>query len=188
MPNVFMEKGLTLPEVLLTLALLGVLATAALPRFDTLLQQTRSASIINLFTARIEAARKTALSRGETLTLCPGIEKCRSRDDWIAGARLFVDVNANGRIDPPDVLLRTFARLDSSGEIRWRSFGNRAWIQFRANGLTPSQSGRFTYCPEDADPRLARQIILNAAGRIRHAQDSDGDGIVESSDGAPITC
>lgn len=183
-----MEKGLTLPEVLLTLTLLGILAIAGLPRFDVLLQQSRSSSIINLLTARIETARKIALVRGETLTLCPGIENCQSRDHWISGAQLFVDFNANGRIDASDVVLRTFRRLDSSGEIRWRSFGNRAWIQFRANGLTPNQSGRFTYCPEDDDPRLARQLILNAAGRIRHAQDSDNDGLRESADGTPISC
>ena len=186
--NVCMDKGLTLPEVMLTLVILALLTSFAMPRFDVLLAESRSASIVSQLVARIENARKSALVRGETLTLCPGRESCAGRDDWISGALLFSDHDADGRMDTGEPLLRRFSALGSSGQVRWRSFGNRPWIQFLPNGSTPSQSGRLTYCPQSGDPRIARELILNAAGRIRHAKDSDGDGIRESSDGTPLTC
>ena len=183
-----MHKAFSLPEVLFTLVLLAVLSAYAVPRFDRILEEQRSATIINQLVLRIETARKQALLRGQTLTLCPGEDSCQGRDDWIKGALLFVDFEADGRMAATDQLIRRFAPLDSIGTIEWRSFGNRPWIQFGPNGLTPNQSGRFTYCPSDGNPRLARQVIVNASGRTRFASDQDGDGIVESSDGHALSC
>ncbi len=183
-----MNKAFSLPELLFTLALLAVLSSFAVPSLDRLLTEQRSASIINQLIMRIEVARKQALLRGQTLTLCPGQGSCLGRDDWIKGALLFVDREADGKMDASDELVRTFPPLDASGRIQWRSFGNRPWIQFRPNGLTPYQSGRLTYCPSDGNPRFARQVILNTAGRTRLASDQDGDDIVETSKGQPLSC
>lgn len=183
-----MNEGITLPELLLTLILLALLASIAMPRFDSMLQQNTSTRVINQLVIRIESARKQALFARQITTLCPGTLACEGKDDWIAGAILFADQDADGRFDAGESLLRRFPALDASGKIRWRSFGNRAWIQFLPNGSTPNQSGRFTYCPENEDPRLAREIIVNAAGRIRRASDADDDGVVESSDGTPVSC
>ena len=58
----------------------------------------------------------------------------------------------------------------------------------RPSGLTDWQNGNFLYCPQGGDPRFARQIVINAQARVRHARDSDGDGIVEDARGRPVTC
>ncbi len=171
--------GFTLPELLVTLTLLAIAFAFAAPRFDSLLAEHRSQAIILELASRIEAARKQALAHGQTLTLCPGADTCGEQGDWIEGATLSTD---QGRA------VHRFPPLAASGKIDWRSFGNRNWIQFAPNGLTPNQSGRLTYCPEDKDIRLAKQLILNASGRARLAIDADGDGIVESSDGTPVEC
>ena len=55
-------------------------------------------------------------------------------------------------------------------------------------GFTRDQNGNFTWCPGNGDVRLARQLIVNAAGRLREALDSDGDGVREGANGRPIGC
>ena len=178
----------TLPELLVTLTVLALVSAFAAPRLDALLAEQRSQTLISELGIRIESARKQALARGQTLTLCPGLHACGAKDDWIAGALLFIDDDASGEIADERHILRRFPPLAASGEIDWRSFGNRSWIQFGPNGLTPNQSGRLTYCPESRDARYAQQLILNASGRARLAVDADADGIIESSNGTPVSC
>ena len=181
-------QGFTLPELLVTLVVLAVVLSATLPRLDGLLSEYRADSLIAELGLRMEAARKQALIRAQTVTLCPGRTACGGRDDWLDGALLFVDPDNDGTIGDDSHILRRFPPLGATGGITWRSFGNRAFVQFAPNGLTPNQSGRLTYCPESRDARFARQLILNASGRARLATDSDGDGLVETRDGTPVAC
>ncbi len=173
------SPGFTLPELLVTLTLLAIAFAYAAPRLDSLLAEHRSQAIMSELAARIESARKHALARAQTVRLCPGTSACGEPGNWIEETALVTEEGD---------LLRRFPPLAASGEINWRSFGNRAWIQFAPNGLTPNQSGRLTYCPENGDARRARQLIVNASGRVRFATDADGDGIIESSDGTPVVC
>ena len=79
-------------------------------------------------------------------------------------------------------------RLGEGERFYWRSFRNRSYLMIRPSGLTDWQNGNFLYCPESGDPRLARQIVINAQARVRHARDSDGDGIVEDARGRAVVC
>ena len=79
------------------------------------------------------------------------------------------------------------SELTRSGEIRWRASGGRNYLRYRPDGGV-GEYGNFTYCPRDADPRHARQLVLSATGRPRSSVDTNGDGIVEDRDGKPLAC
>ena len=166
-------RAFTLPELLVTLALLAIALSFGAPRFNALLAEQKSEAVLTELGNRIETARKQALMRAQTLTLCPSRDTrdtrnaCAGRDDWRHGALLFVDEDASGILSDDSQIVRRFPPLAASGTIEWRSFGNRPWIQFKPNGLTPNQSGRLTYCPE-GNPRTPKRLILNASGRVRH--------------------
>lgn len=188
--------GLTLVEMLTTLAVAGILVAAASGGATHLVGQHHAAAAVNQMLGAIHFARHAAVAHRTSATLCPAEgdtghpshERCGRRNTWHNGALVFLDGNANGRFDGSDVLLRRLPPLGEGDRFYWRSFRNRTHLMIRPSGLTDWQNGNFLYCPQGGDPRFARQIVINVQARARHSRDSDGDGIVEDARGRPLEC
>ena len=201
--------GLTLVELLTTLAVAGILVATASGGAARLVDQHRAGAAVNQMLGAIRFARHAAVAHRSPATLCPADgghpsqerslqpgsarghpsqNKCGQRNAWHNGALVFLDENANGRFDSGDVLLSRLPPLGEGDRFYWRSFRNRSYLMIRPSGLTDWQNGNFLYCPRGGDPRFARQIVINAQARVRHARDSDGDGIVEDARGRPVAC
>ena len=181
--------GVTLAEVLTTLAAGALLMAVALPAFDGLLARERAGSAINQMLGAVQFTRAAAVSHRVSAALCPGAEdRCGRRNSWHDGALAFLDPNGNGQRDSGEEILMRLPPLPAGQRIYWRAFRNRTALVFRPSGLTDWQSGNFLYCPPDGDATGARQIVLNVEGRARRAVDADGDGVVEDSAGRPVVC
>lgn len=182
-------RGLTLIELIVTLAVLAVLAGFALPAMLSLVQDARATAVINQLVGQVRFARSAALTAHRRVTLCPGRGgRCGRRNTWHDGTIAFIDVNRNGRVDSGERVLREFPGFIDGTVVTWRAFGNRSSLTIRANGLTAWQNGSFRYCPPNGDVRYARQAIINAQARVRHARDQDGDGVREDPQGRALTC
>ena len=226
MDGLVKSAGLTLVELLTTLAVAGILVTAASGGAAHLIGQHRASAAVNQMLGAVRFARHAAVAHRSSVTLCPADgaqslrpgsargnpsqenssargnssqenssargnpsqERCGRRNTWHNGALVFLDRNANGRFDGSDVLLRRIPRLGEGERFYWRSFRNRSYLMIRPSGLTDWQNGNLLYCPASGDPRFARQIVINAQARVRHARDSDGDGIVEDAQGRAVDC
>ena len=182
-------RGLTLIELLTVLAVASVLIALGAPSMVNLVRDYRAAAAINSMVTQIQYVRSTAITARRTVTLCPGQSpNCGKRNSWHSGSFAFIDSNRNGRRDGNEVIVREFAPLAREGEFTWRSFRNRKSLSINGTGLTNWQNGSFRYCPQNGDPRFARQAIINAQARVRSARDRDGDGIREDAQGRPIRC
>jgi len=181
-------QGLTLMELLVTLSITAVLIGMALPGWSDLVQQKRGDLLIRRLNQAIELARISAVSYGEIVTLCRSRDGQACRGPWAEGVMVFRDPDADRRLADDQQAIAYLDFGDSHGQLYWRAFGNRQYLQFTALGFTRNQNGSFTYCPDSGDLRQARQLILNRAGRTRRAVDSDGDGVAEDSRGRPLRC
>jgi len=181
-------KGLSLVEVLVTLTLLGILLSIALPDLATLVQSTRGEVRMKSLTSHIALARSTAVARKQRVTFCPSADQRQCGGRWAQGSLLFTDENGDRRLNAKDVVLRVSGPLPEGESLTWRAFQNRAYLQVEPSGFLRYQSGNFTWCPASGDARQARQLIVNATGRTRMALDGDGDGIAEDSRGEPLRC
>ena len=191
MSRIAKSRGLTLVELLTTLAVAGILVTAASGGATQLVDHHRAGAAVNQMLGAIRFARHAAVSHRSAATLCPADgprSSCGRRNTWHNGTLVFLDRNANGRFDGSDVLLRRMPRLGEGDRFYWRSFRNRSYLMIRPSGLTDWQNGNLLYCPASGDSRFARQIVINAQARVRHARDGDGDGIVEDARGRPVRC
>jgi type IV fimbrial biogenesis protein FimT len=184
-----MTRGFTLVELLVTVAVAAVCVHLSLPGMRAFVETQRAVAACNSIISTIALARATAILRRVPVTLCPRHgDQCGRGHHWRDGGLIFADLNRNGRIDTGEAVLGALPALPAGAVLRWRSFRNRSHLTFLPTGLTAWQNGHFQYCPEDGDPRFARQLILNAAGRVRLARDADADGVVEDASGQPLSC
>ena len=182
-------SGLSLVELLVTLVIAGLLMRIGAPAFRDLTAGTRSSAALNQLIGAVQYARSMAITRRTTVTLCPGMDRaCFGRDQWHRGALLFQDQNGDGQIQAGDSVLSRLPGIAADGRVYWRSFRNRTYLQFLPRGYTAWQNGSFLYCSASRAAREARMVILNAQGRIRRAEDRNGDGIVEDASGKPVSC
>ena len=183
-------SGVTIVELLVALALAGILLGLAIPGYRDFVERNRSVAVLNQLIGALQTARHAAITLRTAVTLCPGTPTlgCGLRDSWQNGAIVFADRNANGQLDSGDDVLRSFPSLPAGTRVYWRSFRNRSYLQMNATGLTNWQNGNLLYCPANGDVRFARAVIINAQGRVRKAADRNGDGIVEDANGDPLTC
>lgn len=181
-------EGLSLIELLCALVIITVLTTAALPAWQPVLRQQEGKRVMQGLIAMLNNARTAAVQENLDVTVCPaapGSLQCGG--PWHRGAIAFIDPSGT-RNASSATLIHRLQWPENGGELHWRAFGNRQYLVINSRGHIRHQSGNFTWCPPDADPQLARQLVINAAGRIRVARDRDGDGIREGSQGKALTC
>jgi len=183
------NRGFTALELCITLALVCILAGLAVTPLQTFVTAQEGDKALRSIRELVLLARSEAATKGRGVTLCPSStgNECGG-GTWEAGALLFLDRNFDRKINQDDKILRNTRDLSRRGSITWRAFGNRRYLQIDARGFLRHQSGNFSYCDASGDPLLARQLVVNSAGRLRVAIDSDGDGIRENSRGKALAC
>jgi type IV fimbrial biogenesis protein FimT len=136
-------KGFTLVELLVCLAVLGVMASFAIPSWQRLQERSRVEATRDQLMNDLQTARVRALQRGETLQLAR-LHDCTwgtsNNSDWSCGWQLVVKANQTviqtSQVQTP--LQVTFAKSDPL-EISQRgdlgTVGDRWVIKSRQSGL-----------------------------------------------------
>jgi len=129
------NKGLTLVELMVTLAVLAILLAIAAPRFSTISTGNKLTAKINSLSGDLAYARNEAVTRNANVTLAamPG--------GWADGWRVFVDADTTdgNYISGTDTLLKSGQRITSNLTIT-NSGGTS--ITFKSDGAK-STTGTF---------------------------------------------
>ena len=105
-------RGVTLVELMVTLAIAVILLAIAVPGFQSLIRSNRLTTTTNAFIAALNLARMEAIKRNARVTLCktadPNATKpnCAASATWSQGAIVFVDRGTVGTVESGDTLLR----------------------------------------------------------------------------------
>jgi len=179
-----LQTGVTLIELMVTIAILAILAAIAAPNFASLMVTNRLASQTNNVMAALTTARAEAIRRNQRVVVCrydginangtvPATLGCNTAGGAWGGVVVFNDANANNALDAGEELIKA-ERFDTSRFQVLASpvlSGLSNEIVFRGDGIARDgtgaflNSGQLRICITSSDGNNARDIGLRGGGK-----------------------
>jgi type IV fimbrial biogenesis protein FimT len=167
------QVGISAVELLVVLAITGMLSVLAVPDLSRFLDRHRASVEINEFVCDINFARSAAVSRGARVTMCKSVDgwNCAQEPNqsWDMGWIVFEEsVEANGAVDEGEEIIRACTRKRSAESLKGNS-PIRDYISFTPSGAPRKfdgglQIGTITMKRKDG---MEIDLVINSMGRLR---------------------
>jgi type IV fimbrial biogenesis protein FimT len=174
------SRGLSLLELVTTMAVSTILFTVAIPVLGEYIQQNRIANQINQLRTSLALTRSEAVKENEHAVICKSGDgkTCTRKGGWNQGWIVFIDNDHNRRRSGNERLVHVQQSLPEGFRVEYRAFGSRNYVTYRPIGYTKT-NGTFTVCNPRV-PRRSKALILTKTGRVRLSDRMPG--------GKPIKC
>jgi type IV fimbrial biogenesis protein FimT len=172
-------RGFTLVELMVTVTIVGIVASLGVPSFLEMINQNRATSLANELAASLNLARSEAIKRGLRVTVCKSANisetaanvVCSTTTSWQNGWLIFVDNKGTPgtydyNIDEllSDALLKV-GQLSNNNLTINSSFTN--FITYLPSGMS-NTFGNF--CITVGDKK--RKFDISSSGRIRFTKET----------------
>jgi type IV fimbrial biogenesis protein FimT len=158
------QKGFTLLELLVAIAVLAILLGVGVPGFFEIIASNRITTQTNELVSALNYARSEAVKRGDPVSVCstPDGATCAASNDWSAGWIVFTDsTGAIGALDAPtDELLQVWPATDG---LALNAGGN--FVRYAATGMATTATAFTLYKSGCGGPK-ARNISVATTGRV----------------------
>ncbi len=170
------QTGVTLVELLVVLAIIGIVVGIGVPAWSTIARTNHLAAITNRLVGAIHLARAEAIRSGRRVTLCASRDGATcTTEGYQVGWIVFRDLDGDTRKDLLEPVLARGA-ADHTVVIQ----GNRPvarMISYTPMGVPKTATGAFQagtlYLCADGD---GRRIVLSRSGRLRVETARCGEG------------
>jgi len=165
------QKGVTLIELMITLAVAAVLTVVALPDLTAMIQNNRIASQANDLIGAMNLARSEAIKRGVQANVCAAnTTQTACGNNWSNGWLVYVDQTSTGAITTlgslqnTDIILKARPQLRSGNTLR----STDLQISYLSSGFSDAAQA-FSLCDERGND-FGRVISITNTGRAATAR------------------
>lgn len=176
------SQGFTFIEMLVTIAIVAILASIAIPSFQLFILQTRVATQSSDFVTPLNYARSESIKQGRTVTICKSANatSCTTTGNWDQGWIMFVDSNKDRLVSavsgntPADVVLRVHGAMTGGSTLVGGATVSN-WVQYSPTGTaignggataTGAAASQFALCPAAPSNGNGRTIEIGFTGGV----------------------
>jgi type IV fimbrial biogenesis protein FimT len=167
------NRGFTVIELLVSVAIMGVLTAIATPVYLGTVDRWRVTNALDQMSSAVDLTRNSAIQRSGSVSLAKiAGSNCGTTQSWSCGWQVFRDANSDGTFDAADELIADFAVPDGVTVMRsanGASMTANRWGQLNGNG-----TAGFTFSPKRtgvASPTTST-VCINSGGRVRIVEGS----------------
>ena len=117
-------QGLTLIELLITLAVLAITISFGVPKISTIAHSNRLAAASNSLSGSLALARSQAITRNQKVIMCKSADgySCTKKGGWEQGWIVFIDENGNKLREKEENLIRIQAALPNEIQLKLSAY------------------------------------------------------------------
>ena len=170
------RAGFTLIELMVTLAIAGIVATLGVPSFLRTLARHAIAAQADELQDAVRLGRNEAMKRSGPVVLCrtdaPDTGHCAGHGGSWQTWLLFTDLGRNGAFGAGDAIVRQHLEVSNRMSVT----SSAASIRFESTGIAHSDNGApviFVLAPSGSSPgstggdlALQRQVCVNPRGEV----------------------
>ena len=163
-----LQRGFTIIELMMTLLVLALLISVAVPSFGTFINNNRITSQANNFHAAVLFARSEAVKRNRNVVICwsgnpAAASPCgNSGTGWTDGWVMYADEDQDGAFDANE-LIRSHDGVTGGGTMS----GGLASISYSGDGRISSSAATFKFCDASNNDSYTRELTFSALGNPR---------------------
>lgn len=168
--SIQLNAGFSLMELMVAIAILAIIATIAVPSFESIIQNNRAVTLSSAFVTSLHLARSEAVKRGDSVTICPTANdtftSCGDSTMWVNGWIVFRDPDNDGLLATASDRLAIQQSFERGTNIT--SAENR--LTFSNTGFLDAVTANFNLTADGCVGDHARVVSISGTGRVNVAQ------------------
>ena len=164
------NSGFTLLELVVTVALIAIAVSIAVPSMSTFTQNDRLTTNINTLVGHLAYARSEAVKLNQQVSVCVSNNTAScTAGNWQDGWIVYIDADASNTFTAGEQVLRAQQALDGNNTIT-TAIGSQITYDYRGFA-TAGSVGALLLC-DARSGNFGKTIRISTTGRVRLEDDS----------------